>query len=76
MYHLQERMRGVLDVDRQQNLDTLKILLRAELKQMMEYYMVIDEEPAITIEPVGDSNYVISITAKATRLIDVGKRIR
>jgi len=76
MYKLQHRARSVIEGDRQQNIDALKALLKSELKYMLNYYMEVDEEPAVTIEEGSDDDYVIKITAKAVRLIDVGKRIR
>ena len=75
MYKLQHRARSVIEGDRHQNIDALKVLLKSELKYMLNYYMEVDEEPAVIIEPGGDDEYIIKITAKASRLIDVGKRI-
>jgi len=75
MYNLQQRARRVIEGDRQQNLDALKALLMSELKHMLNYYMEVDEEPAVSIETGSDDDYIIKISAKAVRLIDVGKKI-
>jgi len=75
MYKLQYRARSVIEGDRHQNVDALKVLLTSELKYIFNYYMEVDEDPAVAIEPANDDEYIIKITAKASRLIDVGKKI-
>jgi len=72
---LQERIRGVLEGDRGQNIDALKAVLRCEASQMLGYYMIVEQGPEVIVEQAGKDDYIVRIAVRASRLVNVGKRI-
>ena len=73
--NMSERIYGVLNTDRNQDLEALRLILRGETERMLEAYSIVEDGPSVAIEGAGGQEYSICITAKVSRIVNIGKRI-
>ena len=73
---IKERLQNVMLTDRGNGVDKLLISLKSDILDLLKSYMYTDGDKVnVSLDVSGGGDYLFSITARADRLIDIGKMI-